>query len=160
MPVEVNGLGDVFEGLDDLEDDYGDSGEDWVVGSPQEYGPVLEYGSEPHTIRPNDPDGMLRFEVDGEVVFAPKVNHPGTDPYPHWRPAVNEVRMKGAVDFIEDNSRKQGENIGSTEELIRSLAFALEGNLKKRVTRLGLIDTNAYRASIGATPLSDIGDLE
>lgn len=40
---------------------------------------LFEFGSEPHTIEPDDPDGVLAFEADGETVFAKSVDHPGTD---------------------------------------------------------------------------------
>lgn len=41
---------------------------------------VLEYGSPPHTIVPADKD-VLRFDVDGDTVFARSVSHPGTPAY-------------------------------------------------------------------------------
>ncbi|MGW1501186.1 hypothetical protein ACWCQW_21845 [Streptomyces mirabilis] len=40
---------------------------------------VLE-GTRPHIIRPRRAKGVLRFEVDGQVVFAKVVRHPGTRP--------------------------------------------------------------------------------
>jgi hypothetical protein len=157
MGVEIDGLADMFEELDELEDDFSGPVESWVVGSNQEYGPFLEYGTSPHVIEGNP----LAFPGEGgDTVFAQKVNHPGTDPRPHWRPAVNEVRLKGAGDFIEDNSNVRVETIEDARQLVATLAFSIERNLKGRVTDLGLIDTGAYRASIGAVPLSDIGDLE
>lgn len=47
---------------------------------------ILEYGSRPHTIVPakrwkRNQVGRLVFEVDGKVVFAKRVSHPGTRPY-------------------------------------------------------------------------------
>jgi hypothetical protein len=157
MGIEVNGLADTFEALDDLEDDFSGPTEDWVVGSPQEYAPPLEYGASPHVIEGNP---LLYFEnEEGQLISKRSVKHPGNDPNPHWRPAVNEVRLKGPLDFIESNSRKRASDIESTEELIRTLAFALEGNIKRRITKLGLIDTGAYRASVGAVPVSDLSEL-
>lgn len=35
-------------------------------------------GTRPHTIRPRKPGGVLRFTVNGRVVYARFVNHPGT----------------------------------------------------------------------------------
>lgn len=37
-------------------------------------------GTRPHRIRPRRPGGVLRFTVNGQVVFARYVNHPGTQP--------------------------------------------------------------------------------
>ena len=44
------------------------------------YDPIFKYvdlGTRPHMIRPKSPDGILRFEVDGEVVFSTYAQHPG-----------------------------------------------------------------------------------
>ena len=35
-------------------------------------------GTRPHIIRPRRPNGVLRFEINGRVVYARYVNHPGT----------------------------------------------------------------------------------
>lgn len=37
-------------------------------------------GTRPHIIRPRRPGGVLRFTVNGQVVYARYVNHPGTRP--------------------------------------------------------------------------------
>ncbi|WP_019061686.1 hypothetical protein [Streptomyces prunicolor] len=37
-------------------------------------------GTRPHLIRPRRRNGVLRFEVDGHVVFTRLVRHPGTRP--------------------------------------------------------------------------------
>jgi hypothetical protein len=37
-------------------------------------------GTRPHVIRPRNPNGVLRFEINGRVVYAKFVNHPGTRP--------------------------------------------------------------------------------
>jgi hypothetical protein len=39
----------------------------------------LEFGTRPHVIEPKDKEA-LRFEVDGETIFATRVFHPGTKP--------------------------------------------------------------------------------
>ncbi len=44
-------------------------------------GPHVEYPTRPHIIRPRPergPGAMLRFRVDGNVVYAKEVHHPGT----------------------------------------------------------------------------------
>lgn len=38
---------------------------------------LVHEGSRPHPIRPRRRGGWLRFEVDGRIVFARAVNHPG-----------------------------------------------------------------------------------
>ncbi|MFF4146892.1 hypothetical protein ACFY0A_37455 [Streptomyces sp. NPDC001698] len=35
-------------------------------------------GTRPHLIKPRRPKGVLRFEVDGQVVYAKYARHPGT----------------------------------------------------------------------------------
>lgn len=57
---------------------------------------VLEGGSSPHTIRPARTGGVLRFRVGGRVVFARKVEHPGTRPY----------------HILRDGVRRSGERLG------------------------------------------------
>lgn len=57
-----------------------------VIGNKQRPEVVVKsllFGSLPHEIRPKKRGGVLAFEVGGEMVFARKVNHPGTtrDPF-------------------------------------------------------------------------------
>jgi len=155
MGVEVNGLDDVFEELDDLKDDYSGPVESWVVGTNTEYAPIVEYGSSPHTITPDDAE-VLRFEIDGEVIFTDEVQHPGTDPQPFFRPAVNEVQLQGVDGFIRHNTRKDPTQIESSREFLQTLALALE----RRIKELAPVDTGNLRASVGAVPIGDVGDLD
>lgn len=55
-----------------------------VIGSNVEYAADVEFGTGPHTITGNP----LRFTTGGEVVFATKVNHPGTPAQPYLGPAL------------------------------------------------------------------------
>jgi hypothetical protein len=51
----------------------------FIIGAGAEYAAVIEFGSMPHFIIPRTAR-VLRFEVDGETVFAKWVHHPGTAP--------------------------------------------------------------------------------
>lgn len=71
-------------------------------GKKYNLGWLLEVGTSPHTIRPVNASA-LRFEVNGEEVFAKEVNHPGTIAYNNYRNAKNNAnpqyreRIKKAV---------------------------------------------------------------
>lgn len=157
MGVEVDGLTDVFEELDDLEDDFGDEGENWVVGTNAEYSVYLEYGSSPHTIEGNP---LLYFEnSEGQLISKYEVQHPGNDPTPFFRPAINEVRLEGPDGFIRHNTRKDPQTIDSTREFVVTLAFAIQRRIQEIITQKGLIDTGNLRASVRAVPISDVGIL-
>jgi hypothetical protein len=45
-------------------------------------------GTRPHVIRPRRVGGVLRFTVNGQVVYARYVNHPGTRPNDFLRQAL------------------------------------------------------------------------
>lgn len=62
----------------------------WAVGTFSPVGRFLEEGTRPHIIRPVRAKA-LRFEVDGEVVFARLVHHPGTSPSPWLAPAFERA---------------------------------------------------------------------
>jgi hypothetical protein len=57
------------------------------IGSPVDYAPHVELGTKPHVIEPKNAKA-LAFKIGGELIFAKKVNHPGTEPHPFLRPAV------------------------------------------------------------------------
>ncbi|MEU9888009.1 hypothetical protein [Sphaerisporangium sp. NPDC051011] len=62
-----------------------------VDGQP--YGLFVEVGTRPHTIRPRNPNGVLRWTgPDGKVRYAKVVHHPGTRAQPHLRPALDDLR--------------------------------------------------------------------
>lgn len=54
------------------------------------YAAPVHEGARPHVIRPRNARA-LRFEVNGRVVFAQRVNHPGNAPNPFLRNAVHRV---------------------------------------------------------------------
>jgi hypothetical protein len=51
----------------------------FIFGSRSPYAPPIEFGTTAHFILPRHVR-VLRFEVDGEIVFAKLVMHPGTAP--------------------------------------------------------------------------------
>ena len=61
----------------------------------------LEFGTTPHVIEANAANA-LRFEVDGEVIFATKVFHPGTKP-------LGFVRL--TQDDLDKSAREIGERL-------------------------------------------------
>jgi len=72
----------------------------YIVGTPVDYGPDVEYGTDPHVISADD--GFLYFEnQEGQLIRKRSVNHPGTEAQPHLRPALMEHRSSLAED-IED----------------------------------------------------------
>lgn len=48
----------------------------------------VSLGTRPHRIEPRRPGGVLRFMVDGQVVYARYVNHPGTRRNDYLRDAL------------------------------------------------------------------------
>ncbi|SFK92630.1 hypothetical protein SAMN05216275_14165 [Streptosporangium canum] len=56
------------------------------------YGLFMEVGTRAHIIRAKKPGGWLRWVSGGKVHFARQVNHPGTSPQPHLRPALEDLR--------------------------------------------------------------------
>jgi hypothetical protein len=67
------------------------------VYNPTKYADWVHNGTRPHVIQPKKKrlfrkrKKALRFEVAGEVVFAAKVNHPGTPGQPWLRQAMEEI---------------------------------------------------------------------
>lgn len=60
------------------------------VGTNVFYAPYIEYGTEPHEITPNE-KAALRWEDEEGEHFAKRVQHPGTEPHPFLRPALDKV---------------------------------------------------------------------
>lgn len=55
-----------------------------------DYARFVSEGTRPHVIRPRSARA-LRFTSGGRVVYARKVNHPGTQPNPWWRNQITRV---------------------------------------------------------------------
>ena len=69
-----------------------------VIGPTVPYAIYVEYGTRPHEIRPVRARA-LRFEVEGRVVFAARVLHPGTRPQPFVRETAEQIREEAAEVF-------------------------------------------------------------
>lgn len=61
------------------------------------YGEFVREGTPPHIIRPRKAKA-LRFQIGDRVIFARKVNHPGTRPNKYHLRAMRIA--KGQIDFI------------------------------------------------------------
>jgi hypothetical protein len=92
---------------------------EWDIVSATPYAPFIEYGTRPHWIRPRKVRGFigplqehgsrrkdggherayLRFVVNGRVVFAKEVDHPGNDPIPFMRPGGEVAGEMMAVEL-------------------------------------------------------------
>ena len=83
VPVEAGRLRDSIklDKVDELK---------MIVSADAPYSGFVEFGTRPHVIRPKV-RRALRFEVDGKVVFATRVYHPGTSPHPFFEPAFDYV---------------------------------------------------------------------
>lgn len=59
----------------------------------ESYAIFVEEGTAPHEILPVNAQA-LRFEMHGKVVFAKRVNHPGTAPQPFIRETADATRAR------------------------------------------------------------------
>lgn len=73
----------------------------WTIGSDVEYAPMVNDGTRPHLIRPKNAKA-LRFRVDGKVVYAKVVRHPGTRARPFLDRALREVAAARGFSFRAD----------------------------------------------------------
>ena len=67
-----------------------------------DYGYIVEFGSKPHKIRPKNKKS-LHWKSGSKDVFAMEVNHPGTEPQPFIRQAIN-TKLRN---IIYDNLKRQ-----------------------------------------------------
>lgn len=63
----------------------------WLMKDGVEYGKHVEFGTEPHLILPREKKA-LRFEKEGQIIFAKKVKHPGTNSQPFFRPSLDMIQ--------------------------------------------------------------------
>ena len=84
---------------------------------PANYAHLVEYGTQPHEIKPRNPAGALPV---GNDQFAGTVQHPGTPAAPFLRPAYDENKNEAPKDygeviggFIESEAKKANARIVS-----------------------------------------------
>ena len=71
-----------------------------VVFAEAEYVPFVEFGTKPHVIRPKDRKALF-FVKNGKKIFAKKVNHPGSKPYPFFYVDLEKRAEKVKEAFLE-----------------------------------------------------------
>jgi len=129
IDAEIEGFRRVLESLDDLEEDFGDDGAGWLVGTAVEYAIYLEFGTS------------------------------DMDPKPFFRPVLAEVSTKGVRPFIAENSEYALGELDDIDSILAALALGIERRIKEIITRKSLIDTGTLRASIVAVPGGDANVL-
>ena len=80
------------------------------IGPQAPHGVYVEFGTAPHQIRPKSSTGSLRFTINGRVIYAKVVNHPGTRPQPFvlpafeaWVDSLGGMVAEANVKVIRDN---------------------------------------------------------
>jgi len=129
IDAEIEGFRRVLESLDDLEEDFGDDGAGWLVGTAVEYAIYLEFGTS------------------------------DMDPKPFFRPVLAEVSTKGVRAFVAENSNYSLGELDDIDSILAALALGIERRIKQVITRKSLIDTGTLRASIAAIPGGSTGRL-
>jgi hypothetical protein len=105
-------------------------------------------------------DDAPRFVVGTGVEYAVYLEF-GTsqmDPKPFFAPVLDEARGDIPA-FINRHTRTDAASIRSAEDLVETLALAVERRIKAVITRKGLIDTGTLRASVQAVPATAAADL-
>ena len=132
--LELDGLDEFTGELERFADDFDDA-DGYSVVNPTDYAAIIEFGRGPVT--PESADA-LRFEVDGEVVYAMRSGP--VAPQPMIRPAVDEAkRQVGTIARSAD----------SLDEVLYRTALAIEARAKRRSP----VDTGTLRAAWRTQPL-------
>lgn len=114
-----------LDGLTGLQEEFGDRIEDWSGGGSAYVGTAVEYS--------------IYLEYGTSKM----------DPKPFFRPALAEAGA-GLEGFISEHTGTTVASITSADELVETIALALERRVKEIITEKGLIDTGTLRASIRA----------
>lgn len=79
-----------------------------IIGTHKEYAPYVEFGTEPHKIKPKKAR-FLKIPTDDGFLFIKRVNHPGSKPYPFMF-LNKEERMRKAADKAWEVFRQELRN--------------------------------------------------
>lgn len=82
----------------------GKEGASCELGAYADYALFVEYPTMPHDIVPKTRQALRWEGGDGEVHFAKRVHHPGTDGQPFMRPSVDKLKPRGPF-MIEEEIR-------------------------------------------------------
>lgn len=75
------------------------------VATSAPYGAGVEFGTRPHTIYPKNGRYLAFKAASGQMVFARKINHPGSRPYPYMQPAFHD-NLKTILDIYAEVGRR------------------------------------------------------
>lgn len=70
------------------------------------YAEAVSTGTDPHTITPVSAS-VLAFEVSGQMIFARRVEHPGTAGNPYVEESIEAARRRGS-EFVDRALRELG----------------------------------------------------
>lgn len=140
MGADLKGVADLTSTTDEIAARWSGT-VTYAIGTNVDYAAVVEYGSGPHEITPDDAE-VLRFEVGGTVVYTQHVDHPGTEAQPYLRPAIKEAG---------GNLKSIASNATTLEQATRRIAEDVASRAKRKAP----VDTGTLRASIHYYPLNN-----
>lgn len=138
--LDLDGLADVAEALDDLEDDWSDA-PTFKIENTADYAPILEFGRGPITSNGDDP---LTFKIDGQWVSTHRVS--GHPPYPFFRPAIRGFK-RDPKGFVARNSRLGLLEADTVDELLLNITTAINSQMQTNLR------ASATGRSLGTKPM-------
>ena len=127
IDLELDGLSTTQAALERLRQRW-EGAVEIIVFSRADYSEPLEFGRGPIT---PDSAEALRFEVDGEVVYAARVS--GHPPYPFFRPALREMQASPER-LLRQTTGRSLDDFRSVEALMEGIGDALEERIKQNAT--------------------------
>lgn len=134
MGADMDGVSSLVKTTDRMADAWTGRVQFKVQTGRLDYAVVMEYGSRPHVIEPDDAD-VLKFTVDGVTVYTDHVDHPGTEPQPYMQPAA-----EGAARMIHEAAARSDD----LEELAKEAAKIVSRLAKQKAPK----DTGRLALSI------------
>lgn len=128
MGVDIDGLDRLEERLDHKQRAV-EADAVFEVGTDRDYGVVLEFGRGP--ITPEDAEALKFEDEDGNTIFRKRVE--GHQPYPWFRPAINEFKAN-PKQFIRENTDFESlDELDTAAELVATVAAALQSKMEDNV---------------------------